>query len=83
MAALPTYAPATEAPLRIRDLEPIGIIYTQSLQRADASREDNPTIIEQRAGVPTLGSLPFLGRPPMLPLADDWLVPGFWSRVLG
>lgn len=69
--------------LRIRDLEPIGVIYTQSLKRADLSREDNPRVIEQRSGVPTLGSLPFLGRPPVLPTTDDWLIPGFWSRVLG
>lgn len=68
--------------LRIRDLEPIGIIYTQSLARVDKSREDNPTVIEQRSGVPTLGSLPFLGRPAVLPIADDWLIPGFWSRVM-
>jgi dethiobiotin synthetase len=69
--------------LRIRDLEPVGIIYTQSLKRTDVSREDNPTVVEQRSGVPTLGSLPFLGRPPILPTTDDWLIPGFWSRVTG
>lgn len=68
--------------LRIRDLEPIGIIYTQSLARADLSREDNPKVIEQRSGVPTLGCLPFLGRPIELPSDDEWLLPGFWSRVL-
>ncbi|MFV8751097.1 dethiobiotin synthase [Nannocystaceae bacterium ST9] len=69
--------------LRIRDLEPIGILYTQSAKRIDPSREDNPKVIEQRSGVPTLGQLPFLGRPPVMPTHDDWLIPGFWSHVLG
>jgi len=68
--------------LRIRDLEPIGVIYTQTLKRNDISREDNPAVVEQRSGVPTLGLLPFLGRPPELPSDDAWLVEGFWSRVM-
>ncbi len=69
--------------LRIRDLEPLGIIYTQSIKRIDMSREANPKVIEQRAGVQTLGILPFLGRPAVLPTDDEWLNPGFWSQVLG
>ena len=68
--------------LRIRELEPIGLIVTQLLGRDDPSRADNVAVIEQRSGVPCLGKLPFLGRPPALPDTDDWLVPDFWARVL-
>ncbi len=68
--------------LRIRDLEPIGFITTQSIARQDPSREHNVAVIEQRSGIPCLGALPFLGRPPVLPEHDEWLVAGLWSRVL-
>lgn len=68
--------------LRVRDLEPIGVIYTQSMKRADPSRDANPRVVEQRSGVRTLGLLPFLGRPAVLPSDDAWLVPEFWSLVV-
>ncbi|PRQ09403.1 dethiobiotin synthase [Enhygromyxa salina] len=69
--------------LRIRELEPCGFVFTQLLARDDPSRSHNATVIEQRSGVPCLGNLPFLGRPPRLPENDDWLVSDFWSRLLG
>lgn len=68
--------------LRVRELEPVGFLFTQMLGRKDPSRRHNATVIEQRSGVPCLGTLPFLGRPPTLPDDDEWLVPDFWSRVL-
>lgn len=68
--------------LRVRDLEPLGFLTTQMLERKDPSREHNTTVIEQRSGVPCLGNLPFLGRPPIYPDDDAWLVPDFWSRLL-
>jgi dethiobiotin synthetase len=71
--------------LRVREIEPIGFLFTQLLARDDPSRAHNGTVIEQRSGVPCLGTLPFLGRPPTLPAsrsADEWLVPDFWTRVL-
>jgi dethiobiotin synthetase len=69
--------------LRVRGLEPLGFLFTQLLQRDDPSRSHNATVIEQRSGVPCLGSLPFLGRPNEYPGDDGWLVPGFWPRLLG
>jgi hypothetical protein len=30
-----------------------------------------------------LGSLPYLGRPTDYPEDDSWLIPDFWSRLLG
>jgi dethiobiotin synthetase len=69
--------------LRVRNLEPLGFIFTQLLPREDPSRSTNAPVIEQRSGVPCLGSLPFLGRPNDFPSDDDWLVPGFWPRLLG
>ncbi len=68
--------------LRVRDLEPLGFIFTQLLARDDPSRPHNAAVIEQRSGVPCLGTLPFLGRPPSLPSDDAWLVPDFWQRAL-
>ena len=68
--------------LRIRELEPIGFIFTQLLKRDDPSRSHNAAVIETRSGVPCLGSLPFLGRPNVLPTDDDWLAEAFWTRVL-
>lgn len=68
--------------LRIRELEPLGFIVTQLLPRADPSRAHNIAVIEQRSGVPCLGNLPFLGRPPQRPTSDDWLAPDFWAGVL-
>jgi len=68
--------------LRIRELEPVGFIVTQMLARDDPSRAHNIAVIEQRSGVPCLGNLPFLGRPPQRPVNDAWLAPGFWDRVL-
>ena len=68
--------------LRLRDLEPLGFIFTQSLGRSDPSRSANADVIEQKSGVPCLGKLPFLGRPPNREPEDDWLVPDFWSRVM-
>ncbi|PRQ03565.1 ATP-dependent dethiobiotin synthetase BioD 1 [Enhygromyxa salina] len=68
--------------LRVRELEPLGFIFTQLLPRDDASRSHNGTVIEQRSGVPCLGSLPYLGRPPSFPEDDGWLAPDFWPRVL-
>ena len=44
-------------------------------------RVHNATVIEQRSGVPCLGTLPFLGRPPQLPANDDWLAADFWTRA--
>lgn len=67
--------------MRVRELEPVGFIFTQLLAREDPSRIHNATVIEQRSGVPCLGTLPFLGRPPQLPTDDDWLVPDFWTRL--
>jgi dethiobiotin synthetase len=69
--------------LRVRGLEPLGFLFTQMLQRDDPSREHNKTVIEQRSGVPCLGSLPFLGRPNEYPEDDSWLVADFWPRLLG
>ena len=69
--------------LRVRELEPVGFVFTQLLARDDPSRVHNGTVIEQRSGVPCLGSLPFLGRPNEVPTDDGWLVPGFWPRLLG
>lgn len=69
--------------LRVRNLEPIGFIFTQLLGREDPSRLHNAKVIEQRSGVPCLGNLPFLGRPNDYPDDDGWLVPGFWPRLLG
>jgi dethiobiotin synthetase len=68
--------------LRIRELEPVGFVFTQMLARDDPSRRHNVAVIEQRSGVPCLGKLPFLGRPVTLPATDEWLVPDFWARVL-
>jgi dethiobiotin synthetase len=68
--------------LRVRELEPVGFLFTQLLPRDDPSRSHNATVIEQRSGVPCLGSLPFLGRPPSFPEDDDWLIPDFWPRML-
>jgi dethiobiotin synthetase len=68
--------------LRVRELEPLGFVFTQLLARSDPSRTHNAAVIEQRSGVPCLGVLPFLGRPPQLPSTDEWLVPDFWARVL-
>lgn len=67
--------------MRVRELEPLGFIFTQLLAREDPSRTHNATVIEQRSGVPCLGALPFLGRPPQLPTNDDWLIPDFWTRL--
>jgi dethiobiotin synthetase len=69
--------------LRVRELEPLGFIFSQLLARDDPSRQHNASVIEQRSGVPCLGNLPFLGRPPQSPETDDWLVPDFWGRALG
>lgn len=69
--------------LRVRGLEPLGFIFTQLMQREDPSREHNKTVIEQRSGVPCLGSLPFLLRPTDYPQDDSWLAPECWSRLLG
>lgn len=69
--------------LRVRDLEPLGVLYTQTIKRDDPSREHNHRVIEQRSGVRTLGVLPFLGRPVTLPTSDEWLIPGFWPLLLG
>jgi len=69
--------------LRIRELEPIGFLFTQLLRRDDPSREHNAQVIETRSGVPCLGSLPFLGRPARAPADDGWLVEAFWPLVLG
>lgn len=69
--------------LRARELEPLGLILSQSLPRADPSRADNAAVIEARSGVPVLASLPFLGRPPQLPSHDAWLREDLWSRLLG
>jgi dethiobiotin synthetase len=69
--------------LRVRGHEPLGFLFSQMLPREDPSREHNKTVIEQRSGVPCLGSLPFLGRPTDYPDNDGWLVPEFWSRLLG
>jgi dethiobiotin synthetase len=68
--------------LRVRELEPLGFIFSQLLARDDPSRRHNAAVIEQRSGVPCLGNLPFLGRPPQLPDDDEWLEPDFWARVL-
>lgn len=68
--------------LRVRELEPLGFVFTQLLPREDPSRLHNATVIEQRSGIPCLGSLPFLGRPPILPEHDEWLVDDFWLRLL-
>ena len=68
--------------LRVRDLEPLGFVFTQILPRDDPSRTHNAQVIEQRSGVPCLGNLPFLGRPPQLPETDEWLAPGAWDRLL-
>ena len=68
--------------LRVRELEPLGFIFTQLLGRKDLSRSHNSKVIETRSGVPCLGKLPFLGRPNTLPADDDWLVPEFWPRML-
>jgi dethiobiotin synthetase len=67
--------------LRIRDFEPLGFITTRSAAREDSSRLHNVTVIEQRSGVPCLGALPFLGRPPILPEQDEWLVLDIWTRL--
>jgi dethiobiotin synthetase len=69
--------------LRVRGLEPLGFLFTQLLPREDPSRSHNKTVIEQRSGVPCLGSLPFLGRPSDYPTDDRWLAPEFWPRLLG
>lgn len=69
--------------LRVRDLEPCGFVFTQLLPRDDPSRAHNATVIEERSGVPCLGSLPFLGRPPTLPHDDAWLSESAWPRLLG
>jgi dethiobiotin synthetase len=68
--------------MRVRELEPLGFIFSQLLARDDPSRPHNASVIEQRSGVPCLGNLPFLGRPPQSPENDAWLVPDFWPRVL-
>lgn len=68
--------------LRVRGLEPLGFVTVQLLPRDDPSRKHNTKVIEQRSGVPCLGSLPFLGRPPIYPDTDTWLVDDFWSRML-
>ena len=68
--------------MRVRELEPLGFFFTQMLAREDPSRAHNATVIEQRSGVPCLGTLPFMGRPAMLSPQDDWLVPDFWTRAL-
>jgi dethiobiotin synthetase len=68
--------------LRVRELEPLGFIFSQLLARDDPSRRHNATVIEQRSGVPCLGNLPFLGRPPQAPDNDEWLVPDFWARAV-
>lgn len=68
--------------LRVRGLEPLGFFFSRILAREDPSRLHNATVIEQRSGVPCLGNLPFLGRPPQLPETDDWLVPDFWAHAL-
>lgn len=69
--------------LRVRELEPIGFIFTQLLGRRDPSRPLNAKIIESQSGVPCLGNLPFLGRPAKLPEDDAWLDERFWPRALG
>lgn len=68
--------------MRVRELEPLGFIFSQLLARDDPSRLHNASVIEQRSGVPCLGTLPFLGRPPQSPDDDDWLIPDFWARAL-
>ncbi len=68
--------------MRVRDLEPLGFFFTQLLARDDPSRTHNAAVIEERSGVPCLGTLPFLGRPPQWPASDDWLVSDFWTRAL-
>lgn len=68
--------------LRVRELEPLGFIFSQLLARDDPSRRHNASVIEERSGVPCLGTLPFLGRPPHSPETDDWLIADFWSRAL-
>lgn len=68
--------------LRIRELEPIGMVFTQLLPRDDPSREHNARVIEARSGVPCLGQLPFLGRPPSWPERHTWHSPDLWSCLL-
>lgn len=68
--------------MRVRELEPLGFMFTQMLAREDPSRAHNVKVIEQRSGVPCLGTLPFLGRPPVLPTSDEWLAEDFWARAL-
>jgi len=68
--------------LRVRELEPLGFIFSQLLARDDPSRRHNASMIEQRSGVPCLGTLPFLGRPPQSPETDDWLREDFWALAL-
>jgi dethiobiotin synthetase len=68
--------------LRVRGLEPIGFITTQLLPREDPSRSHNSVVIEQRSGVPCLGTLPYLGNPVAYPESDDWLISDFWQKLL-
>lgn len=68
--------------LRVRELEPLGFIFTQMLPREDKSRRHNGAVIEHRSGVPCLGSLPYLGRPLTYPADDSWLTTDFWSQML-
>jgi dethiobiotin synthetase len=68
--------------LRERGCPPIGFFLSQSRSHADPSRADNTAVIEQRAELPCLGQLPYLGRPAQLPARDDWLAPDVWARLL-
>ncbi|EDM74138.1 dethiobiotin synthase [Plesiocystis pacifica SIR-1] len=68
--------------LRARELEPVGFIFTQLLPRHDPSRGHNAEVIATRSGLPCLGRLPFLGRPPVYPDDSSWLQPEIWSRLL-
>jgi dethiobiotin synthetase len=68
--------------LRERGCPPVGFVLSQSAARADPSRQTNSRILETRAELPCLGTLPFLGRPPTLPADDRWLSPSIWSLLL-
>ncbi len=68
--------------LRERGCPPIGFLVSQSRAHRDPSRADNIRVIEARAELRCLGSLPFLGRPPQLPTDDGWFDPDLWSLLL-